>query len=103
MNALQTVIEQLKFLYKDWLKKKKYQRLNRSYNGLMSHSPENGSATLLKDTLCENIIATIKMRNNFSYNLKMVSFLYCSLFSYRSSNFSIAKVVDLYLFASIFV
>ena len=48
------------------------------------------------------------MRNNFCYPLKMIifpillsqywSFLYCSLFSYRSSNFAIAKVVALNLF-----
>jgi hypothetical protein len=56
-------------------------------------------------TVGENIIATIKMRNNFCYPLKMVifpilreqywTFLYCSPFSYRSSNFAIAKVVAL--------
>ena len=56
----------------------------------------------------ENIIATIKMRNNFCYPLKMVIFcdffifLYCSPFSYRSSNFEIAKVVALNLFAQNF-
>ena len=56
-------------------------------------------------TVGENIIATIKMWNNFCYPLKMVycTFLYCSLFSYRSSNFAIAKVVALNHFASIFV
>ena len=54
-------------------------------------------------TVGENIIATIKMRNDFCYPLKMVTFLYCSPFSYRSSNFAIAKVVALNLFASIFV
>ena len=64
-------------------------------------------------TVGENIIATIKMRNNFCYPLKMIifpilrqqywTFLYCSPFSYRSSNFAIAKVVALNLFASLFV
>ena len=54
------------------------------------------------NTVGENIIATIKMRNIFCYPLKMVifpilrkqywTFLYCSQFSYRSSNFAIAKV-----------
>ena len=53
------------------------------------------------------------MRNYFCYSLKMVifpilryqywTFLYCSPFSYRSSNFAIAKVVALSLFASIIV
>ena len=62
---------------------------------------------LLYSTVDENIIATIKVRNNFCYPLKMVifrilrqqywSFLYCSLFSYRSSNFPIAKIVTLNL------
>ena len=64
-------------------------------------------------TVGENIIATIKMQNNFCYPFKMVifpillsqywTFLYCPPFSYRSSNFAIAKVVALNLFASIFV
>ena len=58
-------------------------------------------------TVGENIIATIKMRNNFCYPLKMVilpkiaiailNFFYCSPFSYRSSNFALAKVVALNL------
>ena len=48
-------------------------------------------------TVGENIIATIKMRNNFCYPLKMVIFFYSSPFSYRSSNFAIAKVVPLNL------
>ena len=39
-------------------------------------------------TVDENIIATNKMRNIFCYPLKMVmDFLYCSPFSYRSSNY----------------
>ena len=52
-------------------------------------------------------------QQNFCYPLKMVNFpilrqqywtvLYCSPFSYRSSNFAIAKVVALNLFPSIFV
>ena len=50
-------------------------------------------------TVGENIIATIKMRNNFCYFLKVATFLYCSPFSYRYSNFAISKVVGLYLFA----
>ena len=57
-------------------------------------------------TVDEIIIAIIKMRNNFCYPLKKEIFfnlLYCSPFSYRSSNFVIAKVVALNLFASIFV
>ena len=56
-------------------------------------------------TVGKNIIPIIKMRNNFCYPLKMRywTFLYCSLFSYCSSNFAIAKVVALNLFASIFV
>ena len=55
--------------------------------------------TSLISTVDENIIATIKMRNNFCYLSKMViipillsqywNFLYCSPFSYRSSNFAI--------------
>ena len=53
-------------------------------------------------TVDENIIATIKMQNNICYTLKMVIFLYCSPFSYRSPNFAIAKVVALNLFLSIF-
>ena len=65
------------------------------------------------NTVDENIIATIKIRNNFCYLLEMVilpillsqywTFLYCSPFSYRSSTFAIAKVVTLNLFASSFV
>ena len=57
------------------------------------------------NTVGENIIATIKMRNYFCYPLKMViftilrqqywTFLQWSTFSYRSSNFAIAKVVVL--------
>ena len=66
-------------------------------------------------TVGENIIATIKMRDNFCHPLTMVIFpilrqrqqywifLYCSPFTYRSPNFAIAKVVALNLFASIFV
>ena len=60
---------------------------------------------MCKCTVGENIIATIKIRNNFCYPLKMIifpilrqqywTFLYCFLFSYRSSNFAIAKVVAL--------
>ena len=59
-------------------------------------------------TVDENIIATIKMRNNFYHPSKMVIlpilrfFLYCSPFSFRSFNFAIAKVVALNVFASIF-
>ena len=45
-------------------------------------------------TVGENIIATIKIRNNY---VAIQSFIY------RSSNFAIAKVVALNLFASIFV
>ena len=33
--------------------------------------------TLIHYTVGENIIATIKMRNNFCYPLKMVIFQYC--------------------------
>ena len=47
-------------------------------------------------TVGENIIAAIKIRNNIFY-----PFLYCSPFSYRSSNYAIAKVVTHNLFASI--
>jgi hypothetical protein len=64
-------------------------------------------------TVGENIIATIKMQNNFHYPLKIVvfpiwqlqywTFLYCSSISYCSSNFRIAKVVALNNFASFFV
>jgi hypothetical protein len=65
-------------------------------------------------TVGENIIATIKMRNNCCYPLKMAifqilreqyrTFLYCSPCSYRSSNFAIAKVVALcFNFCMIFV
>ena len=56
-------------------------------------------------TVDENIIATIKMRNNFCYLLKMKNFpilqyqywtfLYCSPISYRSSYF--ASVVNLFM------
>ena len=59
-------------------------------------------------TVSENIIATIKMRNNFRYPLEIVifptlrqkywTFLFSSPFCYRSSNFAIAKVVTLNLF-----
>ena len=58
-------------------------------------------------TVGENIIATINLRNNIWYPLKMVifpilrlqnwTFLYCSPFSYCSSNFAIAKVIALNL------
>ena len=57
-------------------------------------------------TVDENIIATIKMGNFFFYPLKMVicpilqTFLYCSPFSYCSSNFAIAKDDALNLFTS---
>ena len=56
-------------------------------------------------TVGKNIIATINMRNNFCYPLKMAIFpiFYCSPFSYYSPNFAIAKVIALNLFASIFV
>ena len=54
-------------------------------------------------TVGENIIATTKMRNNFCYSLKKVILLYCSPFSYRSSNFAIAKVVAPNIFVSNFV
>ena len=57
-------------------------------------------------TVGENIIATINMRNNFCYPLKIAifpilreqywTFLYYSPFSYRSSNFAVAKVVALF-------
>ena len=62
-------------------------------------------------TVGKNIIATIKMRNIFFYPLKKIifpimqqqywTFLYCTPFSYCSSNFAITKVVALNLFASI--
>ena len=42
-------------------------------------------------TVFENIIATTKMRNNFCY-----PFLYCSPFSYRSSNFGIANLLKFF-------
>ena len=61
----------------------------------------------------ENIIATIKMRKKFCYPFKIVIFpilqeqywtyFYCSPISYRSSNFAIAKVVALNIFAWFFV
>ena len=54
-------------------------------------------------TVGENIIATIKMRKYFWCPLKMVIFLNCSPFSYRFSNFAIAKVVALNIFALTFV
>ena len=50
-------------------------------------------------TVNEIIIATIKMRNNFCYPLKMVIFHHLVI----PPNFAIAKVVDHNLFASIFV
>ena len=56
------------------------------------------AAMLWTFTVDENIIATMKMRNNFCY-----LFLYCSSFSYLSSNSAITKVFALNLFASIFV
>lgn len=48
-----------------------------------------------------NIIGVPKKQNNFwdTVNLYILTFLFGSLFRYRSSNFAIAKVVDLNLFA----
>ena len=57
----------------------------------------------------ENIIATIKMRNKLEMvifsilRLQYWTFLYCSPFSYHSSNFATAKVFTLNLFAKIFI
>ena len=60
-------------------------------------------------TISENIIGTPKILNNFWCHTKMLNFpmlrqpywlLYCSPFIYRFSNFAIAKVVSLKLFAS---
>ena len=53
----------------------------------------------------ENIIATIKIllsfKNNNFYNIviAILAFLYCFPFSYRSSNFALAKVIALNIFA----
>jgi hypothetical protein len=51
----------------------------------------------LINTVGEHIIATTKIRNIYgaiqSFIFPILAFLYCSPFSYRSSNFAIAKVV----------
>ena len=55
-------------------------------------------------TVEENIIGASKMRNNIWYSIKMVkmvTFLYYSPLSDRSSNFAIAKVVAFNLFCSL--
>ena len=52
------------------------------------------SKILLLPSKCEIIFVTLS---------QYWTFLYCSQFSYRSSNFAIAKVVALNLFSSIFV
>ena len=52
------------------------------------------------NTVGENIIATIKMRNNFCYPLKVFFFSIAPhLVRYPSSDFAIVKVVTLNLFA----
>ena len=43
------------------------------------------------NTVGENIIATIKMRNIFCYTCIYCIFLYCSTFSYRSFNYCDSK------------
>ena len=72
---------------------------------------EMGNSFPQGNTVGENNIAAIKIRNNVCYPLKMIifpklryqywTFLYCYPLSYCSSNFAIAKVVA--LFASILV
>ena len=54
------------------------------------------------NTMDENIIGAPKMRNKFWCLIKYWTFPYCFQFSYRSSIFSIAKVVTLNLYALFF-
>ena len=50
-------------------------------------------------TVHENIIGAPKMRNIFG-TMSICTFLYCSPFSFHFSNFAIAKVVALNIFAT---
>ena len=60
-------------------------------------------AQMLLWQIVSSIIQVSKADQTQVYSHRKYTFLYCSPFSYRSSNFAIAKVVTLNLFASSFV
>ena len=85
------------------------QREGNTYTIYVTKSSTCTTTSATVSTINKNIFASIKMQNNFCYSLKMVifpilrqqyqTFLYCSPFCYRSSNFAIAKVFAHNLFA----